>query len=402
MNRGLWGVILALGLVMPAWGADGGPVKIAVMTDLGGVYSDLAGEGAVIAAEMAVQDFGGSVLGRSVEVIAEDHRDDPHYAVKAAARLAGEGVDAYAELMGSEVAVAVQRFARSKGLVTLVSGATTPRLTNQDCSPTGVHWAYDAYSLAVGTGFALTRAGVHRWYFVTVDYPQGISLERAVTSAVVHAGGQVLGSSRHPFQTRNMAPYLLDAQASGADAIALLNAGGDTFRSIRQAYELGISAAGQRIVPGLLSIADIRRLGLYVTAGLTMSTAFYWNSDARTREWAHRFQKRYGAMPTQVHASVYSSVSHYLKAMAAAGTDDGRAAVAAMRRLPVHDFFAPSGRVRADGRMVHDMKLVRVNKPSESKTAWDYFTVVGRIPGDQAFLPLKASRCPLLGAGAGH
>ncbi|WP_181919241.1 ABC transporter substrate-binding protein [Alkalilimnicola ehrlichii] len=378
-------------------GLSDNEVRIAVMTDMHGVYSDLAGQGSVVAAQMAIEDHGGRVMRRPVRLLTVDHRHDPEYAVTEAERLIKEeGVDAIVDLMGSEVATAVQQLAAEHGIVTLVSGAVTPLITQDFCSPTGVHWAGDSFGFSTAVSTMLVQRfgkGVTVFY-VTVDYPQAVEMERATASVTRRLGGEVIGSVRHPFRGADFSRQLLEAQASGADGIALLNAGEDMYLSIRQAYELGITHEGQVLLPGLMFITDVRALGLYVTRGLMLASTFYWDQDDDSRAWADRFMRRHGTRPTAVHAAAYSAVAHYLKAVEAAGTDDGPRVIEAIRELPVTDFYGRGGRVREDGRLLLDMNMLEVKRPSESREAWDYYHVLGTIPGEKAFLPLELSRCP--------
>jgi branched-chain amino acid transport system substrate-binding protein len=288
----------------------------------------------------------------------------------------------------------IQKFARDNNIVTLHSGAASASLTSEDCSPTGVHWAYDTISLARGTAQAIMDQGGGSWFFITADYAFGHQLEQDTRTVVEARGGKVVGTARHAFKSADFSSQLMQAQASGAKVVALANAGGDTRNAVRQAYEFGVIQGGQSLAGMLLFITDIRQLGLYVTGGLKLTTGFYWNYDQQTRQWSERFYQRAGAMPTMVQASVYSSLMHYFKAIEATGTDEPKTVIAKMRELPVNDFFARNGKLRADGRMVHDMYLVEVKKASESTAAWDYFKVLKVIPGGQAFRPMEEGNCP--------
>ncbi|KAB7628221.1 ABC transporter substrate-binding protein [Alkalilimnicola sp. S0819] len=371
-------------------------VRVGLLTDLHGIYSDIAGQGAVIAAEMAIEDFREQYpkLGAKVRLIVRDHQSDGKVAARLGRKLVEEGVDVFAEMVSSSTALPLQKIAHEHNVVALHSGAASSDLTGKHCSPLGVHWAYDTYALAGGTGQAMVREGKDRWFFLTADYAFGHSLERDTGAVVESAGGAVLGAVRHPFKGDDFGPYLRQARASGAQVVALANAGGDTMNAVRQAYELGLAHTGQDLAALLMFITDVRRLGLYVAGGLKLTTGFYWNYDEQTRAWSERFYARAGAMPTMVQASVYSSLMHYLKAVQALGSDDGRAVVAKMKELPVSDFFSRNAYLRADGRMIHDMYLVEVKKPSESQRAWDYLKVIAVTPGEDAFRPMEEGGCP--------
>lgn len=373
-------------------------IKIGVLDDMSGVYADLAGPGSVVAAEMAVEDFGGSVNGVPIEIVSADHQNKADIAANIARQwIDTQQVDVIVDVGNSAAALAVQEVTRDKGKVHLNSTAGTTQLTNDQCSPTGIHWTYDTYALANGTGTAMTEEGFKKWYFITADYAFGHSLEQNTSNAVKAAGGEVVGVSRAPFPNTDFSSYLLQAQASGADVIGLANAGGDTINAIKQAKEFGITASGIKLAGMLVFLTDIHALGLETTQGLTITTGWYWDLDDESRAFAKRFAERHeGRMPTMVQAGVYSAISHYLKAIAAAGTDEGLTVVNKMKSMPVQDMFADNGVIRADGRMVHDMYLVQVKAPSESKGPWDYYNVLRTIPGDAAFMPLSQSTCDLV------
>ena len=394
----IWGGLCTLLAAVPTLAAanfSDDEVRVAVLTDMRGVYSKVAGQGAAIAAEMAVEDVGGKVAGKKIRLFVEDHQSDGQIAIRLGQKLHKEHkVDAFIEMVSSSTALPLQRYAREHGIVTLHSGPASPALTSEECSPTGVHWAYDTYSLAAGTGRAMFDQGGDSWYFITADYAFGHSLEKDTRDVVLARGGKVNGSSLHPFKGTDFTPYLLEAQASGAKVIGLANAGGDTINAIRQAYEFGLTQGDQRLAGLLVFISEVRQIGLYVAAGLQLTTGFYWDMDDQTREWSKRFYERAGTMPTMVQAGVYSSMMHYFKAMEAAGTDEGKTVVAKMQELPINDFFARNGKLRRDGRMVHDMYLVEVKRPSEAKGAWDYYKVLKVIPGEEAFRPMSEGKCP--------
>lgn len=390
-----WLLLVAASTAQAGFSDD--EIRIGLITDLRGMYSDIAGQGAVIAAEMAIEDYGGRIDGRPIRLLVADHQNDAEVALREAERLHREhGVDVFAEMVSSNTAIAIQRYAREHGLVTLHSGAASSVLTGAECSPTGVHWAYDTVALARGTVSAMLAEGARNWFFLTSDYPFGHTLEADAREVLHGYGISPAGNALHRFRGTDFSSELLSAQRSGADVIALANAGGDTRTAVRQAYELGVIQDGQELVGLLLFITDIRSLGLYVAGGLKMTTGFYWDYDEQTRAWSERFQRRAGSMPTMVQASVYSSLQHYFKAADAAGTDAGPAVVAKMRELPVEDFFARNGRLREDGRLVHDMYLVEVKRAVESRRAWDYLRVIRSIPGDEAFRALADSDCPYL------
>ena len=374
------------------------PVKIGVMTDMSSLFSDIGGEGSVVAAKMAIEDFGGRVLGKPIELISADHQNKPDVA----ANLAREWYDkdkvsAIVDLLPSGVALSVSEIARQKNKIVLVSGGGTTRLTNENCNPNTVHYVYDTYALARNTVAALIERGKKTWYFLTVDYALGASLEKDAADAVVAGGGKVLGQSKHPTNTADMSGLILKAQASNAEAIGLANAGGDTIRVVNQAREFGLNANGKQTLAGLhVFISDIHAIGLKNAQGMILTTGFYWDLNDDTRKWSRRFFERHKRMPTMAQAGVYSSTMHYLNAVKAAGTDDTQTVMAKMRSMPINDFFAKNGYIREDGRMIHDMYLVQVKSPAESKSPWDYYKILTTIPGKDAFMPLSKSVCPLV------
>ena len=376
---------------------SGNAVKIGVMNDQSGLYADLAGQGSVEAARMAVEDFGGSVGGAPIEVLSADHQNKPDVGSNVVRQwIDVDDVDVIVDVPTSSVALAVNEIVKEKDRVFLVSGAASTQLTGEACSPNTIHWTYDTYALAVGTGRAMVQEGGDSWFFITADYAFGHQLEEDTSTVVQEKGGQVLGSVRHPLSSADFSSYLLQAQGSGAKVIGLANAGSDTTNAIKQAHEFGITAAGQQLASLLLFLSDVHALGLDVAQGLVLTTGFYWDMNDETRTWSQRFKERVGKMPTMVQAGVYSAVAHYLKAIDAAGSDQAKPVVEQMKATPVNDFFAKNGTIRADGRMVHDMYLARVKAPDESTQEWDYYEILRTIPGDQAFLPLAASACPLV------
>ena len=372
-------------------------VKIGILNDQSGVYADFGGKWSYEAARMAVEDFGGKVLGSPVEVITADHQNKPDIAANIARQWYDvDKVDAIMELTTSSVALAVQQLTKDKKRINIVTGAATTELTGKQCSPYGFHWAYDTRSLAVGTGGALVAQGGDSWFFLTADYAFGHSLEEETAKYVKSKGGKVAGAVRHPLATTDYSSFLLQAQSSGAKVIGLANAGLDTSNSIKQAAEFGIVQGGQRLAALLFTLSEVHGLGLQVSQGLVLTEGYYWDLDDTSRQFADRFMQRTGRRPNMIHAGTYSAVSQYLKAVQKAGTDNADAVTKALREMPVQDFFARNGKVLPNGRMVHDMYLFEVKKPSESKGAWDYFRHLATIPGDEAFEKPEASGCPLV------
>lgn len=373
-------------------------VKIGVLTDLSGTYSDLAGQGSVLAAQMAIEDFGGKLNGAPIELVSADHQNKADIASSIARKWYDtEQVDAIFDLVTTAAAVAVREVSREKGRIDMNSGAGSTVLTNDKCSATGFHWTYDVYAMAVGTGNAVVKQGGDSWFFLTADYAFGHDLEAQTAKVVKANGGTVKGSVRHPFPNADFSSFLLQAQASGAKIIGLANAGSDTINAIKQAKEFGITQAGQSLAGLLVFISDVHSLGLDTAQGMMLTTGYYWDRDDASRAFAKRWsEKMKGRMPTMVHAGVYSSVLHYLRSVQAAKTDEGAKVAEQIRTLPIKDFFAVNGKVRADGRMVHDMYLAQVKKPSESKGPWDYYNILRTIPGDEAFKPLADSTCALV------
>jgi branched-chain amino acid transport system substrate-binding protein len=381
-------------VMLGAANAEEGPVRIGVMSDMSGLYADLSGPGSVEAARMAIEDFGGELFGHPIEVVQADHQNRADLASTVAREwFDDDGVDAIFDVPNSSAALAVQELAREREKFFFISGAATSRLTGDSCSPTGVHWMYDTYSLANGTGRALVAEGADTWFFLTADYAFGHSLEEDTGAVVENAGGEVMGAVRHPLDTQDFSSYLLQAQASGAEIIGLANAGTDTTNSIRQAAEFGIVEAGQRLAGLLLFITDVHALGLDTAQDLVLTTGFYWDRDDETRDFATRFEDRMGMRPTMIHAGVYSSALHFFKALEEAGTKDADAVMQKVRDIPV-DLFGEEAVVREDGRMVHDMYLVRVKSPDESEGEWDYYEILRTIPGDEAFRPMEDGDCP--------
>ncbi|NNM72803.1 ABC transporter substrate-binding protein [Enterovirga aerilata] len=397
--RGLSALLLLAGMAAaPAIAQGERPVRVGVLTDMSGVYGTITGKGAVEAARMAVEDFKAGHPGFQVELVSADHQNKPDVAVALARQwMDVDGVDAVAELTTSAIALAVQKLAEEKKKIVLVSGAGSSDLTGKACSPTGFHWTYDTYALANGTGRAVLQQGGRKWFFLTVDYAFGQALEKDVSDTVKAMGGEVVGGVRHPLNTADFSSFLLQAQGSKADVIGLANAGSDLVNSIKQATEFGIGQSSQRLAALLVYITDVHALGLDQSKGVYLTTGFYWDRDEATRAWSRRFFDRVGAMPTMAQAGMYSSVSHYLQAVKKAGTRDAVQVARTMKSMPVNDMFATNGVVREDGRMVHDMYLVRVKQPSASRYPWDYYEVVQTIPGREAFRPMEGGGCPHAG-----
>jgi branched-chain amino acid transport system substrate-binding protein len=374
-----------------------GKVKIGILNDQSGVYADFGGKWSFEAAKMAVEDFGGKVQGAPIEVISADHQNKPDIASNIARQWYDtEQVDAIMELTTSSVALAVQGISAEKKKIDIVTGAATTDLTGKACSPYGFHWAYDTHALAVGTGGALVKQGGDTWFFLTADYAFGYSLEEQTANFVKAQGGQVLGAVRHPLATTDYSSFLLQAQSSGAKVIGLANAGLDTSNSIKQAAEFGIVAGGQRLAALLFTLAEVHGLGLEAAQGLTLTEGFYWDLDDESRAFAKRYMERTGRMPNMVHAGTYSAVTQYLKAIDKAGGDDTEAVAKELHAMPVDDVFGRGGKVTPNGRMIHDMYLLEVKKPAESKQPWDYFKVLATIPGDEAYIKPEESGCPLV------
>ena len=372
-------------------------VRIGVLTDLSGAYSDIAGKGAIIATQMAIDDFNAKEKPAfKVEMVSADHQNKADIAAnKAREWFEKGGVDMVSENVTTSVALAVQKIAKEKNRIALVGGAASTRITNEDCNDVTVHWTYDTYAVSNGTAKAVTQGGGKKWFFLTADYAFGQSLEKDATAVVKANGGEVVGSVRHPFPGSDFSSFLLKAQSSGAQIIGLANAGADTINSIKQAAEFGITPK-QQLAGLLMFITDVHSLGLKATQSMYLTEGFYWNLNDDTRAWSKRFFDQHKRMPTMVQAGQYSSVMHYLKAVKAVGGDDTAKVMAQMKKTPVNDFFAKNGTIRADGRMVHDMYLLQVKKPAESTTPWDYYNVRATIPAAEAFQPLSASSCPLI------
>lgn len=372
-------------------------VKIGVLTDMSGVYADYGGPGAVTAARMAIEDFGGKMFGKNIELVNADHQNKADVAKNITQQwFDRDKVDATFENLNSAVAIAVQGLGKEKNKITVVTGAASSKLTNEECSPgTGVHYLMDTVALGNVVGKAIVKNGGDSWFFLTADYAFGQSLEKDTGDVVKAAGGKVLGAVRHPLSTSDFSSFLLQAQASKAKIIGLANAGLDTVNSIKAASEFGLTK-NQNLAALLMLITDVHAVGLNTAQGLYLTEGWYWDMNPETRAWAKRYEERMKKKPNSNHAAVYSSVLHYLNAVKAAGTDDTAAVLKKMKETPINDMFAKGGKIREDGRMVHDMYLFQVKKPAESKAPWDYYTLKGTVKGDDAFQSLALSRCAAL------
>jgi len=373
-------------------------VRIGLLLDMSSLYADITGTGSVAAAQMAIDDFGGKVLGKPIQLVYTDHQNKADIAAnKAREWFDRDKVDAILDVAASGPALAVAPIAKEKNKIAVFSGPGSVRLTNDACTAVTVHYAYDTYALANSTARAVVAKGGDSWFFLTADYTFGSTLEKDATDVITSNGGKVLGAVRHPLNASDFSSFLLRAQASGAKVVGLANAGGDTINAVKGAQEFKLTADGKQRLAGLLVyINDVHTLGLEAAQGMLLTTGFYWDRDDETRAWARRFFEKTKKMPNMSQAGLYSSVMHYLKAVQARGTDDTAAVMAKMKQTPINDFFAKNGRIREDGRMVHDMYLFEVKKPSESRYPWDYYKQVSVVPADKAFQPLAASTCPLV------
>ncbi len=388
--------LLALGTARAEDAA--GPLRLGLLLDMSGPYADMTGPGSEAAAKLAAEDAGGSVLGRRIEVLAFDTLNKPDLATAKAREWFSPtgGVAAIMDVVGSSAALAVQEVGRNANRIVVMNAPASTRLINETCSPTSVLYTYTTYAIAHTVGQALVGQGGKSWFFIAADYAFGAGLVTDTSAVVTRAGGSVAGTVKHPLNTSEFSSPLLQAQASGADVIALANAGSDMINAVKQAREFGVGQGRQRLAALVALITDIHSLGLETAQGLLLSEGFYWDLNAQTREWSKRFFARTGRMPTMLQAGVYSSTRHYLAAVQAAGTDEALPVMEKMRSTPIDDFFAPHGRIRADGLMVHDMYLFQVKRPAESQAPWDYYKVLATIPGEQAFPSLADSTCPLV------
>ncbi|TIR33561.1 MAG: ABC transporter substrate-binding protein [Mesorhizobium sp.] len=391
-------ILASLTSLLMAGAAYATDVKIGVLNDRSGIYADIAGEGSVIAAQMAVEDFKATDKGINVSIVSADHQNKPDVGSNIARQWYDtENVDVIADVPTSSVALAVNEITKEKNKIFLASGPASSDLTGKACSPNTVHWTYDTWALANGTGSAMVAQGGDSWFFVTADYAFGHALERDTSAVVEASGGKVLGAVRHPFPGQDFSSFLLQAQGSGAKVVGLANAGGDTINAVKQASEFGITQGGQALAALLMFINDVHALGLDVAQGLVLTSAFYWDKNDQTREFSARFQERNaGQKPSMIEAGVYASVLHYLKAVEAVGDKDAAKVMAKMKEMPTDDPLFGKGTIRADGRKLHDMYLFRVKKPDQSKGPWDYFETVATIPADKAFRPLAEGGCSLV------
>ena len=388
-----------LALTPIAFANEPPPLRIGVLTDMNGPYGDAAGPGSVTAANLAVADFGPTVLGRRIEIVAADHQNKPDLAVSIAREwFDTKGVDMVTDLTNSSVAIAVQALAAEKHKIDLVTSTATTALTNEACTPTSAHWTFDSYALTAGTGRALVESGAKKWFFITADYAFGANLQRTAAREIERSGGTVAGVSLAPLNTADFASQLVAAQASGADVVGLANSGADTANAVKQAVEFGLTQK-QKLAAFLPFLTDIKAIGLQSAQALILTTAFYWDRDDASRAFSLRFQAQRKAPPTMIQAGTYSAVLHYLRAVRDSGTTDATVVTDKMRATRVHDAVFSDGFIRPDGRMVHDMYLVQVKTPAESTSPWDLYKVLRAIPGDQAFQPLSEGSCRLVPAG---
>lgn len=372
-------------------------IKIGVLSDRSGIYADINGEGSAVAARLAAEEFGNEIDGVKVEIITGDHQNKADIAANLARQwIDTDQLDVVADVPNSAAALAVQGITRDKKRIFLMSGPGSVELTGKQCSPYGFHWTYDTHSVASATARALVEQGKKTWFFLTSDYAFGHSLEKEASDTVTALGGTVKGGVRHPLGSPDFSSFLLQAQASGADVVALANAGGDTINAVKQAAEFGLPQGGQTLGGLLLNINDIHALGLETAQGLTFANSFYWDMNAETRAWSQRFEEKTGRKPSMNQAGVYSATKHYLEAVKALGTDDADKVAAKMRETPINDMMMKNTKIAANGRILNNMYLLQVKKPSESKAPWDYAEILKTVPGDQAYIDPKYSGCPLV------
>ena len=398
MRRVAAACLLWSGLVSPSQAqVSGDVVRIGILEDMSGPYADITGESSIIAARMAVEDFGGQVLGRKIEVVSADHQNKPDVGAAIARRWYDqEGVDIVVGLGASSVALAVRTYARDNGKLDIATSSGTADLTGPACSPTGFHWMHDTYALSKTIATASVRNGGNSWFFLTADYSFGHVLERDTTRFVKEAGGQIFGAVKAPLNTPDFSSFLIRAQASGAKVIGLANGGSDTVNSVKTAREFGIirEGSGQSLASLLLMITDVHALGLPAAQGMFLVEGFYWDQSDAARALSKRFYERRKLMPNMMNAGTYSATLHYLKAVQSAGTDEPKAVAAAMRKLPINDPTIANGRIRSDGRVERDMFLFRVKQPAASKGEWDLYETVATVPFADAFRPLAEGGCP--------
>jgi branched-chain amino acid transport system substrate-binding protein len=372
-------------------------IRIGYLADMSGTYRDLSGPGGLEALKMAIEDFGGSVDGKKIVTFNADDLNKPDVGANTVRQWIDErNVDMVTGMVASSVVLAASKVVEQGGKLALISGAAASSITNEFCSPNHIHWTYDTFALANGTANAVLKDGGKSWFILTADYAFGHAMEADIKKVVEAEGGSVVGTVRHPFPSSDFSSYILQAQGSGADVVALANAGADTVNSLKTASEFGVTQSGQRLAGMVVFLNDIHAMGLEVTQGLMLTTGWYWDMNEEARAWAKRYEERMGSMPTMVHAGIYSAATHYLNAVKETGSDDTATVRAQMAKTPVNDMFAKNGTIREDGRMVHDMYLVQVKTPAESKGEWDLYKVVSTIPGDEAFRPLSESQCKLV------
>jgi branched-chain amino acid transport system substrate-binding protein len=395
---GLWlSIAASTAVATGALAQDKPPLKLGGILDMSGLYADITGPGSEMAAKMAAEDFGGEVLGRKIEIVVADHLNKADLSANIARDMFdNQGVEMIFDVAASATALAAGEIAKARNKIIMFSGPGSIRLSNEACGPYTVHYVFDTFAQANVTGLAAVKSGLDTWFFLTADYAFGQDLEKDTTNVVRRSGGKVLGSVRHPLNTSDFSSYLLQAQASKAKVIGLANAGGDTINAIKQAAEFGLMKGGQKLSPLLAFVTDVDSVGLDTAQGLLLAEAFYWDLNDETRAFSKRFMARMKRVPTSAQAGVYSSILHYLQAVKAAGTTDPAAVMKIMKETPINDMFAKNGRIREDGRMVHDMYLFEVKKPSESRGRWDDYKLLATIPGDEAFQSLELSRCPLV------
>ncbi len=401
MNRTAATLVASLALALSSGAAHAqisdDVVKIGVLTDMSSLYSDATGKGSLTAVQMAVADFGGKVKGKPIEVVSGDHQNKPDVGVNIARNwIDNDKVDSVFDVPTSSVALAVSTLLTEKNKIFMNSGAGSSDLTGKACSPIFVHYTYDTYALSNVAGRAMVKRGEDTWFFITADYAFGHALERDAASVVKESGGKVVGNVRHPLNSSDFSSFLLQAQASKAKVVALANAGGDTTNALKQAAEFGLTQGGQKMIALLQEITDSHGLGLKQAQGLILTDGFYWDTNDETRAFSKKFMDKVGHMPTMIQAGLYSATMHYLQAIDATGTDDTAKVMARMKATPINDFFAKNGHIRQDGRMVHDMYLFEVKKPSESKSEWDLYKLLATVPGDQAFRPMDQGGCPYI------
>ncbi|MGA0594633.1 ABC transporter substrate-binding protein [Enterovirga sp. CN4-39] len=390
-----WALPAAL-MMLVAGAAEAEPVKFGVLTDMSGPFSDLSGKGSVEAARLAIEDFGGTVLGEKIELVFADHQHKPEIGLNIARQWLDEGkVDVILDVPNSGIALAVNSLVKEKNRIAIYASAATDRLTEDSCNGHGLHWTFDTYSQTRGASRAMIEQGIDTWFLLVADYAYGHSMEQAMRDAIPANGGKIVGSVRHPLATLDFSSYLLQAQGTGAKMIALASGGDATVNAIKQGREFGLDKTGTRLASLLTFLTDVHSLGLDTMQGLQFAVPFYWDMDEKTRAFSKRFEERTGKKPGEAQSGIYSGVLHHLKAVQAAGTKDTQAVLAKMRELPVEDAFSRNGKVLPNGRMIHDMFLVQVKKPSESKAPWDYYSILSTIPAEKAFRPLSESACPL-------